>query len=310
MFCKHCGQKLDSANLICPKCGTKVSTSGGNGFWDMAGEHNHQIPNAPVPPVSPFVQKEVVIKEVKKPAIVPIAVCAALCLVCLILMIVGQVSERKTIRELSSDYETRIGQLDQQKASSEEQVRLLESRLAELESEQTRTGESQTPVRILRSPTSETKPVGYKDSKGMWLFGFMIEGAAIEFIWEKQEDDASWITLEFDSLDIDSRFGLKIDQNLKEGTSKLIADDLTPESAGNYKCTVITDHGSVSVEVQLALETKDNPNPSSEPVDEEIQPAAEDETSMTSDISSSDEGEVPEAPFTDDSGADPEKGLD
>ena len=302
MFCKHCGQKLDPSNPICPKCGTKVSMSGGNGFWDMAGEQNHQT----VPPV----KEKVVIKEVKKPAIIPIAICAALCLVCLIIMIAGQVSARKTIQELSSDYETRIGQLNQQKTNYEDQVRELETRIATLENELDKSEEPQIPVKVLRSPTSETKPEGFVNLAGSWLFGFVIEGEAVEVRWEKQQDDGTWIALEFNSHDKDTRFGLKIEQNLKEGSSKLVADGLTSESAGKYKCTVLTDHGSESVEVQLTLEPIYIPNSSSESDDDKTLTTEEEELIMAGDISVSSEDEYLETPSLDDNDTDLEKGQD
>ena len=256
MFCKHCGSPIDPNNSICPKCGTQVSLSGGNGFWDMAGEPKRGIPQQSSPPI---VKEKVVVKEVKKFPIIPIAISVAFSLLFLIVMIVGRISARKTVRELTSRYES---QISQQQAAYETQIEQLESRNHLLEEELNKSAEPQLPVRVLRSPTPESKPEGYSSPAGAWLFGFFIEGQATEFRWEKQQSDGTWIALEFDYHDIDARYGLKIDQDLNSGISKLVAVGLTLEIAGNYKCTAITDHGSASDEVVLTIEPTSTPTPS------------------------------------------------
>lgn len=255
MFCKHCGSKIDPNNPVCPNCGTQVSLSGGNGFWDIAGEPKRETSQQQS---TPIVKEKVVVKEVKKTPIIPIAISVAFCLLFLVVMIAGRISARKTVRELTSGYES---QLSQQQAAYETQIEQLESRIRLLEEELNRPAEPQLPVRVLRSPTPETKPEGYSSPTGAWLFGFFIEGPATEFRWEKQQSDGTWIALEFDYRDIDSRYGLKIEQDLNSGISKLVAVGLTSESAGNYKCTAITDHGSASDEVMLTLESTSTPTP-------------------------------------------------
>lgn len=254
MICKSCGNKLDPQNPVCPNCGTVVSMNGGNGFWDMAGEPR-RVPAQQTS--NPVVREKVVVKEVKKPAIIPIALSAVLCLLCLIAMIAGRISAKKTVRELTSDYEA---QLSQQKAAYETQIEQLESRINSLEEELNRPAEPQIPVRVLRSPTPETKPEGYSNPASSWLFGFFIEGPATSFRWEKQQSDGTWTDLDFDYRSVDSRYGLKIEQNLETGISKLVAVGLTQESAGIYKCTVITGHGSESVEVRLTIEPNNTPS--------------------------------------------------
>lgn len=256
MFCKHCGNKIDPKNPVCPNCGAQVLLSGGNGFWDIAGEPKRGITQQPSTPV---VKEKVVVKEIKKAPIIPIAISAAFCLLCLILLISGRISTRKTVRELTSGYES---QLSQQQAAYEAQIQQLESRIGLLEEELSQPVEPQLPVRVLRSPTPETKPEGYTNPAGSWLFGFFIEGPATEFHWEKQQSDGTWTALEFDFRDVDSRYGLKIVQDLEAGISKLVAVGLTQESAGIYKCTVITSHGSESVEVRLTIEPNSTPSPS------------------------------------------------
>lgn len=255
MFCKHCGSKIDPNNPVCPNCGTQVSLSGGNGFWDMAGEPKRETTRQQSPPIA---KEKIVVKEVRKTPILPIAISAAFCLLFLVIMIAGRISARKTERELASGYES---QLSQQQSDYEAQIEQLESRIRLLEEELNRPAEPQLPVRVLRSPTPETKPEGYSSPTGAWLFGFFIEGPATEFRWEKQQSDGTWIALDFDYRDIDSRYGLKIEQDLNSGTSKLVAVGLTIESAGNYKCTAITDHGSASDEVRLTIEATSTPVP-------------------------------------------------
>lgn len=255
MICKRCGNKLDPKNPICPNCGVASSLAGGNGFWDMAGDPQRVTAQQTSTPV---VKEKVVVKEAKTPAIIPIVLSAVLCLLCLIMMIAGHVSTKKAAQELISNYES---QLNEQKAAYETQIKRLESRISSLETEISRPVESQTPVRILRSPTPETKLEGYSNPEGSWLFGFFIEGSATSFRWEKQQSDGTWIDLEFDYRDVDLRYGLKVEQDLEAGISKLIAVGLTQESDGLYKCTVITGHGSESVEVRLTIDHSSTPLP-------------------------------------------------
>lgn len=256
MFCKRCGSKVDPNNPVCPNCGTRVSLSGGNGFWDMAGEPKREIAQQPA---GPIVKEKVVVKEVKKSPIIPIAISAAFCFLFLSIMIVGRISAKKTVRNLTSSYES---QLNQQQVDYETQIEQLELKIRLLEEEVSKSVEPQFPVRVLRPPTPETKPEGYSSPAGSWLFGFFIEGSATEFKWEKQQKDGTWTAFEFDYRDVDARYGLKIVQDLEAGISKLVAVGLTQESDGNYKCTAFTNHGSESVEVRLTIASNSTPSPS------------------------------------------------
>ena len=269
MFCKYCGSKMDSDNPVCPNCGTQVSLSGGNGFWDMAGEPKREITQQPSPP--PIVKEKVVVKEVKKSPIIPIAISAAFCLLCFFAMALGHISAKKTEQEYKSQlrqqqvaYETQktqIEQLRQQQIAYETQIEQLESKIGLLEEELSQSSEPQRLVEVLHSPTSETKSEGYRSNWGC-LFQFKIKGSATEFHWEKQLSDGTWTALEFDEHGVDSRYGLKIKQDLEHGESKLIADGLTQESAGNYKCTAVTSYGSEAVEVSLTIKPNSTPLPS------------------------------------------------
>lgn len=246
MICKHCGYIIAPSDLVCKNCGKAISLSGGNGFWDIAGEPKPVDP----PQLQPPIHKPVV-KEPPKNNNLPIAVCLGLCFVMIVVFVAGRISNKNAVSRLKSNYELK---LSDQQANYESQIAQMESKIDSLEEEIRQLSEPRMPVIVKSPPTDETKQVGYINAAESWLFGFVIEGSAVSFQWEKQQVDGEWCALEFDEWNIDRRYGLKCEQNLQLGSSKLVAVGLTPESDGRYRCTVTTEHGSTSAEVMLTIE--------------------------------------------------------
>lgn len=206
--------------------------------------------------------KKQVVKQKRKSNYALLAYSAAFCLFCIIVLIFGQASSKKKIQALTERYET---QLSQQKTEYEEKISQLETQISSLQEDLDRTAEIKTSIKVIRYPTPETKPLGYVNTKGSWLFGFTIEGPAISFQWEKQLEDGTWIDLEFDIKNVDDRFGLRREEDLQNGSTKLIAAGLTEQSDGNYRCTAITNNGRESVEVRLTIKPQTTSFPSPVP---------------------------------------------
>lgn len=245
MFCIYCGNAMDPSDPVCPKCNRMNHLEGGNGFWDMAGE-----PRREKQPVEPP-RERVVIREVEKVSPIPVVISAALCLVCIIVLIVSQAANGRAIKKLSADCKAQISRLEGQYI---EQLEQMETRITALEEQQTEENEPQDDsIHVISSPTDEEQAEGFESREGRYLFKFQIEEAAVSFLWEKQSEDGEWLPLEFDKRDVDSRYGLKLEENKEQGTSKLIAVGLTAESEGTYRCTVETEDGTETVTVNLII---------------------------------------------------------
>ena len=150
-------------------------------------------------------------------------------------------------------------------------------------------------INVIWSPTPETEPVGYVNNSGTWLFRFQIEGSAISFQWAKQEKNGEWVELKFDECGIDPRFGLRLNEDIRQGCSELLAAGLTEESDGNYRCTVQTDSGTESVEVRLTIEADNSVEPTTIPATAD-EPEDEPGEELTDD--SKPDEEPPEDPQT------------
>lgn len=248
MFCKRCGNEIDLSKPMCPRCGEPYKLEGGNGFWDLAGE--------PAPQRQP--QHEIVVKEIKKSPRVPWILCAALCLLCLVLSISGRVSKENAVKKTAAGYEAK---LSQQEELYENQIEELEKNISLLKQNSGRVILARQPIRVIASPKDEDMEEGFESKAGYYLFRFEIEGSAVSFQWEKQQDNGEWEPLEFDNQGIDRRYGLKLDEDCEEGISKLIAVHLTEESAGIYKCTVLTADNSESATVRLSIKKDESQIP-------------------------------------------------
>lgn len=251
MICKVCGNTVDPQYTMCPMCGNPVVLSGGNGFWDLVESSSASSAH----PVSPVYKEKIVVKEVKKPAAIPVTVSAVLCLLCFGLLIFGNLSNQKTLNEIITNYEEKVSE---QKQIYETDLANLRVENEILREELEEAAKKSTVVEIISHPTPETKPAGYISSEGHWLFGFQIQGSATSFQWEKRNEIGNYDPLAFSGDGIDDRYGLGLSENLQDGFSRLIATGLTDKSGGIYRCTVTTTHGGTTVEVELTIEVEDD----------------------------------------------------
>lgn len=278
MFCKYCGSKIDPEVSTCPTCGKTIRLEGGNGFWDMAGEPRPT--HAPITP-APIEKERVVVQEITKWSKIPIVIGAALCIVGFVLFAAGKISSGKEMKAIKADCEAK---LSQQEELFNSRINDLEEKLSETEGALVQASAPKAPIDVTHRPTSESRPLGYADRN---VFIFRISSEAASFTWEKQNSDGTWQELQFNSDDVDERYGLKLVEDLQRGESILRAVGLTAESEGTYRCTAYADGGSASADVTLSILRTENeedvstPQESMEPSDEP-DPDAEDTESSES----------------------------
>lgn len=237
MICKYCGAKIDPESEVCPKCGKRGNKrEGGNGFWDIARG-----------PVSESKPEPVILNESKsiKPYI-PFAICGLLCILSIIVALIGIASSNSKIKTIRKTYDMQMAeqarQVSEENNNLQAQINQLADRLAELSSQPTRKEES---LCILSSPTPETCNVGFQSREGFCLFCLRVEGKVASFCWEKQQQNGDWVTIIFDENNTNKELGLRLEESISDGTSKLAAIGLTPVSFGIYKCTAIGVNGAV-----------------------------------------------------------------
>lgn len=244
MICKYCGARIDPESEVCPKCGKRGNKrEGGNGFWDIARG-----------PVSEDKPEPAVIKETKSIAqYIPLAICGLLCILSIAVAIIGVASSNSKIKAIRKTYDA---QLAEQARQFEEENNNLQSQIDQLTDQlagsSARASQIVEPLRILSSPTPETREIGFQSAPGFYLFGFRVEGQVASFRWEKQQQNGDWVTISFDESNINRELGLRLEESIADGTSRLIAIGLTPNSFGTYKCTAIGIDGAVqSATVEL-----------------------------------------------------------
>lgn len=238
MVCKHCGTALATNAIVCPRCGRSVKQTGGVGFWDIAERPQDASGDCAV-------QKTAERSSVPFAYKIGLLLLAALTLLLIALLLTSRLSAAKTIEDVKAAGEAR---LLAQAAGYEARIEALQA----IEQSAQQTG--QRPVLIAHIPTPESKPLDYRSKQGACLFAFTLDESALSFRWEKQSPDGSWEPLLFDSEGIDSRCGLKLEEDELLQVSKLVAVGLTRESAGIYRCIANTDHGSACAEVMLTIQ--------------------------------------------------------
>lgn len=307
MFCKYCGSPITSKDdLICPKCAKKAKTEGGNEFLRPAEPVIHQelkpTPRIlPVPPVEGkkqshggAIRSENVTFPVegKKPSMLPIYICAFVCLLCVVFLISGRIENKRTLRDAEATYQLKLdrletnsqndlnektedfnNQLKQQEAEYEKQLKLLEDQLerqkeyyeGEIKDRDDRIDsleqevsslrdaqETQKKTGVKKTPKDEKKEVGFFNKKG-YLFCMEMYEPVVAFRWEKETENGEWIRLSFNENKENTEYGLKLDEDTQRGISKLIAVGLTRSSDGMYRCTAETVGGDYIAEVRLEI---------------------------------------------------------
>lgn len=265
MFCKYCGNELDPSNPVCPKCKHPATLSGGNGFWDMAGESKRGIqPPAPEPAREGFA-----VKETKKPAVLPMAVSAVLCLLCLVMLAAGLSSVRR-IKDLNTEWERAISE---QRTEYGAHIGELEKRITDMEAALEELSESQNRLEVKHQPSSEEQNAGYKNKDGGCLFMLSVDGQAVSFTWQRKNADGTWSPLSFNSEKTNTMYGLSLEEDLANGVTKLVAAGLAEESEGIYRCTAKGIRGEEVTSEEVSLKVIPVKEGQKERADEPAPPA-------------------------------------
>ena len=246
MICKYCGAKIDPETEVCPKCGKRGNKrEGGNGFWDIA--------RGPASEVAPQPTHVTVEETNPLKSLIPVFICGLLCVLCIVISIIGVISSNSKIKALRTYYDGQLSEQARQNAEEnynlQRQIDQLKESVSNISFEPTHVEQS---LHILSSPTPETCDIGFQSREGYYLFGLRVEGEIASFRWEKQQTNGDWITITFDENSINRELGLRLEESIVNGTSRLVAIGLTPVSFGTYKCTVVSTSGEVqSATVEL-----------------------------------------------------------
>lgn len=271
MFCKYCGNPVDPGKPACPQCGCAIHTSGGNGFWDLAGRPEPEY----VPVVQPAAPAEE--RSAPRPPVLYPVLAALVLIAALIVTVVSANANRRAIAALQHDFQDQLRQQSEQvqaiedilQQQSEQKLTIedIQKRLEELDAlAHAPAPEPQSnPIRINHAPADESRPIGFENTNNGCLFSFRIEGSAVAFQWDKLTKDGKWESLQFDENNEDARYGLRLEEDLERGETKLIAVGLTEESSGQYRCTVKTDHDEMQVFVRLTLSDELSPDDHAQP---------------------------------------------
>ena len=237
MICKECGAKLGVRDTSCPRCGAAAPASeGGVGFWDMLdGPTEGLVEQTPtqiqpeeqrVDPNSAGREEPEMSKTVERVGL-PVVVCCALSTASLLATLVAGVMAMSAAQATRQDLEKEVSALN-------EEVRNLKSLVGDV-----RDTQSSMKVELGQAPSDVSRPDGYVDEEGSSLFSIAVSGRVKSFTWQKlAKDTGEWTELSFDVDGTNARYGLILVEDIDAGTSALVADGLSVESAGSYRCVV------------------------------------------------------------------------
>lgn len=249
MICKYCGAKVSPSNAVCSKCGSPVMTNGGNGFWDILGGQKTDTASdsAPATKATESVEHK---DNSKKNAMI----CAAVSVICLLAAVIGISSGSRRIARITASYEQRLAQLEEVIAEKDRSLSEKDQLFAEQEiiSEEPSampenpTQENAPIIVVMHQLSDQTKVLGYKGYEDEYLFMFRIMGQLRQFEWQKAVDDPkdgslTWEIISFDEQGRNEALGIRRKESVNNGFTILIAEGLTEESAGLYRC-VATDY--------------------------------------------------------------------
>jgi len=245
MICKHCGAAIKDNQDRCPKCGMACARSNGVGFWDMVSGNTGTAPQeAPV-------EREM--SEKRKSGILLPALILVLALgLCFSFFM--NMRTMKELRNFRADAQYHMSMLEQSGKDAElalsGRIEAQEERIAALESEDAHILEEiggLMPLTITHNPTGEKQPLGYISEEGRCLFMTRVSGRVDYFRWEKANAvTMQWESVEFDEQGFCHELGLRLDEDIRQGVSKLVAAGLNERSYGYYRCVAVAANGSLA----------------------------------------------------------------
>lgn len=248
MICKYCGKESDNGSDICSVCRDMLGAD--EPETETAESFEVSIEDAPEEKKERKSRKEKAHKERsfsgeqgEKKDLIPI-IALVMCVVCLVAAVSAVYSAAKMRSELGTAVEFANKTQSQKIADLENRVGELEQYVAEQQQAKQQAEEAALKnFKIKNAPGDETRELGYKSQPDHYLFGFIIDGKVQSFTWEKQLADGSYIPVVFDESGKCAEFGIVKLESVADGYSKLVADGLTIQAAGTYKCTAVNPAG-------------------------------------------------------------------
>lgn len=271
MICKYCGAELNSGSRVCSKCGKESAASGGNGFWDIARGPGRETASDSKALSSIAVNKEVRELGWKQGWLIACAILCALSLLSSLLSTYGLMKSFRNIEKQNESLENEIKAQNklfaEKQDKTDKQIEELDRRIEEINK---KTEEKPESLIERASPSDEELSVGHNSPPGRYLFRFKVEGKVKAFCWEKQQENGEWERIEFDENKLNREYGLKLDENIDGGETKLVAAGLTLGSFGTYRCTAIATDGTEKECYPVKLINKDVVQPTPLPEAERI----------------------------------------
>lgn len=251
MICKYCGNNINMSSLFCEHCGRTAVMDAGNGFWDLKTDSANG--NAPPQTVERVNEKEVV--RISK---IPLIICAVVCALCLISVLLSEVSHNRAVKDLENYYQNR---LIAQENEYETNLESLNSDLKIMREEESQYRKLLEDVNSNEpSITVLSKPLGFTNEPGTVLFSFEPSKITTSVIWEKMLN-GEWMQVFFDADHNNVEYGMHLQE---EGAlSSIVATNLTLESEGLYRCRALFEDGNEHVDyVSISIKSvpRDNQN--------------------------------------------------
>lgn len=240
MICKSCGANVRSDDTICPSCNTPLSPKeGGNGFWDLLDKPS-SLDDARMQQTSSMNHGS------GKLARIVVACCVVATLGCLVAVVVTYQTLSQSLLDLQEEIRNERVAYEQEtqkeRTAHEKQIR----EITELrEFVNTVQEEASVPPDYTILPRVRVEPLGFSNEEDTCLFECCTDGWATELVWEKHTVGYGWVPLDFDEESgVNMESGLRLEDD-EDGTSRLIADGLTFESAGFYRCVAKDNSGNL-----------------------------------------------------------------
>ena len=276
MICKYCGKESDNNTEICSVCRDMLGVEEAQtepayeAGPEAEAEFDLPLEEEPKEQSDVFIppskmkhrKKEKAPKEPREPKtaadkkdMIPMlaVILCALCLVVSVFSVYTAVKMRSELGEAIT-FATK---------AQNDKIAELEARLAPIEAQaQQQQAEAEAAAqaeaknfKIISAPGDETREAGYRSQPDHYLFGMIVEGPVQYFQWEKKLADGSFVPVEFDENHKSAAFGLSLLESTADGFSKLIAEGLTPQSSGTYRCIAINPLG-MRLEASVNLNIK------------------------------------------------------
>lgn len=271
MICKECGAELGVEDTSCAACGATVpSKEGGVGFWDLLDGAPEVRPAdgmtdmGTLPGMPTITEKEesAAAGWPKRIRAVAGAVGAAIMigLAASNYFLFSSLNElRNQVTAADAELELQVSALDGRVLTQEKGADIVAEDLSVMRD----TIKEPPQLIVTTEPSGSTVTVGLSDAEEP-LLTYELLGTVVSFRWEHKDDRGRWDRISFDAkTGLNAQLGLRLEEDLDAGVSRLWTSGITKDAAGAYRCVATDLHGkeveaTADVMVVLAEENKDD----------------------------------------------------